>query len=206
VRILLSLATAITILAAALVLLLTPVWTHFALRAAGSTTVGGVDQVTRASDETVLDLLTLGDFEITAADGTALYTDDERGHMRDVQVVLYLFVGLAAAAALFVAFIVSSGPQASEWAAVARGGAGVVIGVVVLGVMGALAFGVAFELFHKIFFPGGNWAFPPDSNLIRLYPLPFWQLSSAALGGLAAAGGAVTWWFARRRAARVPPR
>ena len=29
--------------------------------------------------------------------------------------------------------------------------------------------------FHKLFFPQGNWAFPPDSNLLMIYPEYFWQ-------------------------------
>jgi hypothetical protein len=196
-------ATVITIVAVALVVLLTPLWTHFALRAAGSAAPGGDGAVTRASDQTVGHLLALGDFRIAAGDGTPLYTDDERSHMRDVQLVLYVFLGLAVAAALFVALNVVSDPSARDWLAVARGGGAIVIGVLVLAVVGVLAFGVAFELFHRVFFPGGNWSFSADSNLIRLYPLPFWQLSSAALGALAAAGGAATWWYARRRAAHL---
>jgi uncharacterized membrane protein len=73
----------------------------------------------------------------------------------------------------------------------------------VLGVVAAVAFGLAFEVFHRLLFPGGNWAFPADSNLIRLYPIAFWQLSVAALGLLAGGAGALTWWIGRRRAASL---
>ena len=37
----------------------------------------------------------------------------------------------------------------------------------------SLFFGAAFTFFHQIFFPQGNWAFPADSVLIRIYPRQF---------------------------------
>src|SRR3954447_15817941 len=91
VRILLSLATAITILAVALVLLLTPIWTHFALGAAGSVSPSGAGQAAiDASDATVAALVTFGRFDFVEPHGNlypALFTTDEQAHMRDVQVV-----------------------------------------------------------------------------------------------------------------------
>jgi hypothetical protein len=194
-------ATATSILGIALLLLVTPIWTHFALGAAGSAAPGPPGAAVQASDQTVGHLLTLGDFSIAASDGSPMYTDDERSHMRDVQLVLYVFLALAAAALLFVALNVASSPGPSDFRAIARGGAGLAIGVVVLGAVGLVAFDVAFEAFHRIVFPGGNWSFPSDSNLIRLYPVAFWQLSAAALGVLAVLGGALTWAVARSRAA-----
>jgi len=79
-----------------------------------------------------------------------------------------------------------------------------VVALLVAGAFAAVAFGIAFELFHRVLFPGGNWAFDPaQSNLVRMYPLGFWQLSAAAYGCLAIAGGTVVWLFARRRS-RAP--
>lgn len=194
-------ATAISLLGIALLLLVTPIWTHFALGAAGSSAPGGPSSVIPASDQTIGHLLTLGDFGFVAPDGSPMYTEEERGHMRNVQLVFYVFMALAAAAVMFVAGNVASNPGPSDFRAIARGGAGLAIGVVVLGAVGLVAFDIAFEIFHRIFFPGGNWSFPASSNLIRLYPVAFWQLSAAALGALAALGGALTWLVARRRAA-----
>ena len=71
--------------------------------------------------------------------------------------------------------------------------------MIAVGVFAAVAFDAAFELFHRIFFPGGNWDFPADSLLIRLYPYVFWQLSAGALGVLGILGGTAVWWLARRR-------
>jgi uncharacterized membrane protein len=71
---------------------------------------------------------------------------------------------------------------------------------VVVGVVGFIAFDPLFELFHRLFFPGGNWEFPADSNMIRLYPYAFWQLTAGALGVLCVMGGGLVWGLARRRA------
>ena len=74
----------------------------------------------------------------------------------------------------------------STWRGIGRGAAVVVVGVVMLGVGGLVAFGPLFELFHRVFFPGGNWAFDPRTeHLVQLYPFAFWQLATAAFGVLA---------------------
>jgi integral membrane protein (TIGR01906 family) len=205
VRILISPATAIVILAVALLLLLTPMWTHYALDSAGSVApTGGGQAAIDMSDKTVGALVTLGSFDFDAADGTPMYVADEQAHMRDVQVVFYGFVALAVASLVFVVAALARAPRdASRWRALSRGGAWLVVFVIVLGVFAATAFDAAFTLFHEIFFPGGNWSFPATSNLIRLYPEPFWELSSAALAALAIVGSLVVWVLARRRAAAL---
>lgn len=204
-RPLLSVAIAIVLLALALLALLTPPWTHFALDAAGSVAPsGGVQAAVEMSDQTVRALVTMGTFDFPAADGAPMYTAAEQAHMRDVQLVLYGFLALAAASLVFVVVMLLRAPRdAARWRAVARGGLGLIVAVIVLGLIAAFAFEAVFTLFHEIFFPGGNWAFAADSNLIRLYPEPFWELSSAALGLLAAVGGLVVWFICRRRAAAL---
>ena len=204
-RILISLATGIVVLAVALLLLLTPMWTHFALASADSVSPTGSGQAAiDVSDKTVGALVTLGSFNFASGNGTPMYAADEQAHMRDVQVVFYGFVALAVASLVFVLTAVARAPRdASRWRALSRGGVWLVGFVIVLGVFAATAFEAVFTLFHEIFFPGGNWSFPPTSNLIRLYPEPFWELSSAALGILAIAGGIAIWFLARRRAAAL---
>jgi uncharacterized membrane protein len=93
-----------------------------------------------------------------------------------------------------------------NWLAVARGGLWLAMVLVALGIFAALAFDTAFTLFHEIFFPGGNWAFPATSTLIRLYPTDFWELSSAALGVLGVGGGLGVWALGRRRIAQLAAR
>ena len=214
-RILLSLATAISILAVALLLLLTPIWTHFALVQAHADACAPqqlcqIDQntVIAASDQTINALLFTGDFSFRGPgaldNGAPFYTDAEQAHMRDVRVVLYGFLLLALVSAVFVvASLIRRGRDAARWKAVSRGGIWLIVGIVVLGVFAFVAFDTVFTLFHEIFFPGGNWAFPADSNLIRLYPEAFWELCSLALGVLCVIGGSIVWFLGRRRANAV---
>jgi uncharacterized membrane protein len=53
---------------------------------------------------------------------------------------------------------------------------------VLLGVVMVFAFEPAFLAFHELFFPQGNFLFGPDSNLLRLFPEPFWFEASLAAG------------------------
>jgi uncharacterized membrane protein len=65
----------------------------------------------------------------------------------------------------------------------ARDGAVLAVGLVaVVGVLAVVAFDQLFLLFHELFFPQGNFLFPPDSNLIRLYPEWYWQGITAGVG------------------------
>ena len=185
-------ATMIVILAVSLLLLMTPIWTHFALGIAW-TGGGSNDYGFQLSDRTISEVFfgpgTFGDFGA-----------DEAAHMRDVRVVFWGFMVLAiASAGLILWRVARHGHEARTWRAISRGGLALVVALIVAGVFAALAFDVAFELFHRIFFPGGNWAFPADSLLIQLYPYAFWELSAGALGLLGILGGAATWWLARRR-------
>jgi integral membrane protein (TIGR01906 family) len=189
-------ATALVIVIAAVLLLMTPLWMHLAIEQSGATQAFATPQMAfDTSDRTVLELF--------AGPGTFVqFGPDEAAHLRDARAVLFLFLGLAALSAVFIVAAVLRAPHdAPRWRAVARGGLALVFGVVVFGIVGFLAFDAAFELFHRIFFPGGNWEFPADSNMIRLYPYSFWQLTVAALGVLCVIGGGAVWFFAHRRAA-----
>lgn len=191
----------VSVLCVALLLLLTPIWTHAAIDASGGWQVTG-DRTTAyaLSDRLVGELFT----------GPGTFGDlapNEAAHMRDVRVVLYGFLGLSALSALYVGVVLfRRRTESAVWHAVARGGL-VLAGVLVaLGIFAALAFDAAFTLFHEIFFPGGNWAFSVTSTLIRLYPTDFWQLTAAALGILGIGGGLAVWALARRRAMHLEGR
>jgi hypothetical protein len=208
-------ATALAIIVAAVLVLTTPLWMHFAIPAAGSSLPRhNTRDLLFKSDLTVNQLLFgPGDFEFSSCPDSQkgcpggdspLYTPDEKAHLRDARLVLYVFVVLALASlVLILTSLVHRPNDARRWRAVARGGAGLAVGAVVVGIVAFLAFDAALELFHRVFFPGGNWEFPADSNMIRLYPYAFWQLTAAALGVLCVLGGGVVWWLARRRAARL---
>ena len=191
-------AIAVVILAAALLLLMTPLWMHLALTASGGTAAAATpDAALQLSDRTVAELF--------VGPGTfSDYAAGEAGHMRDVRLVLLGFLALAVAGTAFLAWRIRRAPSdPGTWRSMARGSAALAVVLVVVGVLAALFFDLAFEAFHRIFFPGGNWAFPPDSLLIKLYPYAFWQLSAGALGLLGIGGGLVVWSLARRRARKL---
>jgi hypothetical protein len=203
---LLPFATALVIVILGVLALTTPLWMHFALGASGAALP--FSNWLRVSDQTVNQLVFgPGDFEnirscFSACFGDSLvYTYREAEHLRDARLLLWLGIVLAIASVVLIgAALVHRPKDARRWRAVARGGAGLAVGAVVVGVVGYFAFDALFTLFHEVFFPQGNWEFPPDSNMIRLYPYAFWQLTAAALGALCVIGGGATWFVARRRA------
>lgn len=81
--------------------------------------------------------------------------------------------------------------------------AGAVVGVI--GIAAAVAFDPLFLLFHRIFFPQGNFLFAPDSNLLVLYPDRYWYGVTLRIGltfvvamAVIAIGAAATLRRARR--------
>jgi integral membrane protein (TIGR01906 family) len=199
-RVLLVPATMIVILAVALLILMTPFWTHPAVGAT-ATSIVTPEQAIKISDLTINELIFgPGTFQFGNG-GVPYFTPDEAGHMRDVRVVFYGFMVLAIASVGLLAWQLARHPRdPAVWRSVSRGGIWLVGALIVLGVFAALAFDAAFELFHRIFFPGGNWAFPVDSLLIRIYPYEFWEWSAAVMGAIGIGAGLVVWRLARRRA------
>jgi integral membrane protein (TIGR01906 family) len=66
------------------------------------------------------------------------------------------------------------------------------IGAVALGLalFFAVAFDAAFTLFHELLFPPGTWQFASGSNLITLFPEPFW-FDAALIAGATIVIGAL---------------
>ena len=207
-RLVVPVATMLAIGALALLLLFTPLYLHAALDASGAPQWLGMsaDAAHEYSDRTVGDLLFgPAGFDFAAPDGSPFFTSDERAHMRDVRTVLYGFLALSAiAAGLLLIVAVRRRVDRGFVRSVGRGGGALAIGTIVVGVFAVVAFDAAFELFHRLLFPGGNFSFDPASQrLVQLYPFAFWQLSALALGVLLVAGGAATWLVARRLQARA---
>jgi len=207
-RIVVPLATMLSIGAVSLLLLFTPVYLHAALDSSDSAGWLGMTPATvhDYSDRTVADLVWgPATFDFAAPDGTSFYSADERGHMRDVRTVLYGFLAVAAIGAL--AMIATGALRRGDRAfyrAVQRAGAILVVATVVVGVFAAVAFDAVFELFHRLLFPGGNFTFDPGTQrLVQLYPYAFWELTGAALGILLLVGGAGAWFVGRRMSGRV---
>ena len=199
-----SVATALTILAVAVLLVLPPVVLHPLLDAAGSASFLGVTsgEAHRLSDLTVTELvLGPGTFAFAGRDGGPLFDTSEASHLRDARALLYGFLAVCAMAAVLVVAATMRARRSDVWRDVARGAGGLAVAIVMIGAIALVAFEPAFELFHRIFFPGGNWAFDPGSQrLVQLYPLAFWRYVSALVGIIAVALAIATWWLARRRA------
>ena len=118
--------------------------------------------------------------------------------------LLYLLLGTGAVSAIAIGAALARRPdRKSTWRGIGRGGAAVALGVVILAVGGLLAFGPLFELFHRVFFPAGNYAFDPRTqHLVQLYPHAFWQIAAAAYAMLALALGVITWLIGNRHSVR----
>ena len=204
-RSLVIVGTILVIVAVAIVPLLSSLFIHPTLDAASAADRLGVTaaQAHALSDASVGELvLGPGTFAFSGPDGTPFYDSDERGHLRDARLLLYLAfgVGLVAAGLIAATLVRATGlARASLWGAIAQGGGISVIAVVVLGILALVAFSTLFTLFHQLFFPGGNFSFDPRTqHLVQLYPFTFWQITSAAFGVIIAMLGAGTWLVARR--------
>lgn len=203
-----SVATALVVLAGSLALMLLPLWIHFALDVSGSAATLGLPpaEVHALSDRTVAELVFgPGTFALAGPDGVPFFSAAEASHLRDARSVLWGFLALAAVGAVCVAVRLSrAGRRPAAWAQIRRGAAGLVIGLVIAGVVALAAFEPAFELFHRVFFPGGNWAFDPRTDrLVQLYPFGFWQLTTVAMGTVSIGLATLVWSVARRRSAQL---
>ncbi|MEA2026464.1 MAG: DUF1461 domain-containing protein [Chloroflexota bacterium] len=198
-------------MALAVLPLLTPWFIHAALDAAGSADRLGLvaAEAHTLSDRTVEELvLGPGSFEISGPDGEAFYDAAERGHLGDARTLLGIFLMLGGISIAGIGAVLGRRPasRGATWRVVSRAGLATAIVVVVVGVISLVAFDSLFTLFHRIFFPAGNWSFDPATQrLVQLYPFNFWQIASAALGALVFLLGLGAWllgrWAAHRSSA-----
>ena len=184
-----ALATAVVIVAVAILPFLTPAWVDFGQGWAGAIGYTGFthDELQTATDSILADLV-VGppDFDVTIR-GVPVLNERERAHMRDVRGVFAGFAVLAvlAAAGLLAAYIGSRrlGHPERWWSAVRNGTRGLAVGIVVVGLIAFFAFDAAFEVFHRLFFPGGTYTFDPRTDrLVQLFPFDFWSQTTLAVG------------------------
>ncbi len=108
---------------------------------------------------------------------------NERSHFEDVKRVMnfveYVFYGLLLVISLCLTYVLKSRKfSVTERKRILQkvflysgiGTVGIVI-VVLLGVL--FDFSYVFTLFHKVFFPQGNWQFAVDSLIIQTFPVEF---------------------------------
>jgi integral membrane protein (TIGR01906 family) len=203
-----AVATAIVILALAIVPFLNPLWISFEQgRSHAAAWTGFSPTELRVATDRILNDLILGPpaFDVEVG-GQPVLTAQERGHMHDVRGV---FVGFGVLALVSVVVLVVAQRQAQGgavfWRAVRSGAIGIAAAVVALGLIGMFAFDAAFEAFHRLFFAGGNYTFDPSTDrLVQLFPYQFWVDTSFAVGAVVlvfAAGLAV---LAQRRLGTSP--
>jgi integral membrane protein (TIGR01906 family) len=202
---LIGLATAIVIIAVAILPFLSPAWVGFEQdRAEAAAWTGFAPADLRTATDAILHDLVVGPpvFDVAVA-GQPVLNEREQAHMRDVRTV---FAGLYVLAAISVVGLVVASrrrDRAATWKAVRRGALGLSVAVVILGVVGLVAFDQLFEVFHEIFFPAGSFDFDPATDrLVQLFPFDFWQETAIVVGVVIIATALVVAWVAGRRATR----
>ena len=198
-----GLATAIVIVALAILPFLTPQWVAFEQgRSDAAGWTGFTTVELEAATGSILSDLVFGPPAFDGAvRGQVVLNERERGHMRDVRTV---FTGLFVLAAGSVVVLLAASRRVDRprtWRAVRRGAVGLAVGIVALGAVALVAFDALFETFHELLFPPGSYDFDPATErLVQLFPFQFWQETAVVVGVLILAGCAVVAVFAGPRA------
>lgn len=185
--VLVAVATALVLVALAVVPFLSPAWVAFEQGRADSVAwTGFTTSELRTATNAILADLVLGPpaFDV-AVRGEPVLNERERGHLSDVRTVFIGF-GVAAIAAILVLVLAARRwPRLELWRAVRAGALGLAGAVALIGVVGLIAFEVAFEVFHRLFFAGGTYTFDPATErLVQLFPQTFWFETSMAVGAV----------------------
>jgi len=203
--ILIGLATAIVIVAFAIVPFLTPQWVAFEQERSNATAWTGftTEELRTATDAILSALVFGGDFDVEL-DGVPVLNEREQAHMADVRTVFRGLWVLALISLVGLALASRRADRAGTWRAVRGGAIGLSIGVVAVGVVALVAFDQLFELFHRVFFPAGSYLFDPTTDrLVQLFPFQFWQETAMAVGVVIIAIALVVAFVAGRRAERT---
>lgn len=103
------------------------------------------------------------------------YTKNEVSHLQDVKQVMKYADYALYALLLVITLTITYYKKDKQFVLKLfnYGGKVIVAAIILLGAFSLFFFEVMFTLFHKIFFPQGNWIFVPDSLLIQTFPLEF---------------------------------
>ena len=174
----------------------------------------GTDQaeIERVTSAYLADIYLGGDFGASLDGDGPLLDESERSHMVDVSRLVRLLAGILIAALIVAgvtaAWLRGEPRRQGRIMLIAAGSIGAL--ALVLAVAFAVAFEAAFLAFHELFFPPGTYLFEEGSELIVLFPEPFW-FDAALLAGAAIILVAVVvsliglwrWRSARTTAARA---
>ncbi|HSO29846.1 MAG TPA: DUF1461 domain-containing protein [Candidatus Sulfomarinibacteraceae bacterium] len=204
-----AIPTALLLVAVAIVPFLSPAWLDFEQGRAGSAAWAGLSETdVRTVTHAILGDLVLGppDFDVTLGGEPAL-SPAERAHMQDVRDVFGAFYGAAAVGLAIVAvafWLAGRGgvhwTRRDAWRGILIGGLGLAALIAVAGVVVAVAFDAAFEVFHRLFFAGGTYLFDPRTDrLVQLFPEVFWSETAIAVGAVTVVLALGSAWLAGRR-------
>jgi integral membrane protein (TIGR01906 family) len=198
-----GLATAIVIVALAILPFLTPPWVSFEQgRSNAAAWTGFTTQELEAATGSILSDLVVGppDFDVTVR-GVGVLDARERGHMRDVRTVFAGLFGLAGASLVVLVLAARRRDRSATWRAVRRGAIALAVAIVALGAVAVVAFDALFETFHEVLFPAGSYDFDPATErLVQLFPFQFWQDSAIIVGVVIVIACAVVATYAGPRA------
>ncbi|MEA3375566.1 MAG: TIGR01906 family membrane protein [Chloroflexota bacterium] len=144
--------------------------------------------------------------------GEPAFNERELRHMADVQAVYRGLTVAGVAAALLwtgvsIALLTVGQRQRLVPTALLSGGLFTLGLLSAVGAFMLVSWGQFFTTFHRLFFEGETWIFPPSDTLIRLFPIRFWIDIAATIVGLLVIEGVlatVVGWIWRRRQARQP--
>jgi integral membrane protein (TIGR01906 family) len=184
-----ALAAAVVVIAIAIIPFLSPAWVSFEQGRSGAAALTGYSPTELGTaTNAILHDLVIGPPEFAVAvDGAPVLVERERAHMRDVRGVFGGFALLAVIAAVALLVLVVGarrmGHPERAWSAIGAGMRGLIVAIVAAGIVATFAFDAVFELFHRLFFPGGSYTFDPRTDrLVQLFPFDFWSETTIVLG------------------------
>ena len=197
-------ATAIVIVAVAVVVFFNPAWVAFEQDRTGvPELIGYTPEQVRSATNAILGEMVFGPGTFAVeVNGQPVLNERERGHMADVRRVVtwFVFLTIAAIVGLVIAYRRAAKPRAWYWQSVGAGALLLAAGVLSAGVFVLLFFDQTFELFHRLLFPAGSYSFDPlNERLVQLFPMTFWSETAIALSVVLIGISLVVAAFALRR-------
>lgn len=131
------------------------------------------------------------DINVTYNNGVTapLYDEADSLHMKAVKDLIWVDYGLLLFAAIYsLVYILANAIWSKrngrrDIALGAAWGGGLTVAVICfLGIFVVTSFNSFFITFHEMFFPEGNWQFPPGDHMITLFPDGFWSNTTTLVG------------------------
>lgn len=184
-QLLVAVATVVVLLAIGIAPFATPLWMYPVQDRADAEGWTGwpAEQVHDVSGSALYDVLVGPPDFAQVVDGQPVFDAAEASHLRDVHRLALEFYATVTLAALVLIAAWLALRDGRFWPAVRTGAGALGIGVVVLGLVAAVAFEPAFDLAHRLFFAAGTYSFDPStSRMVQLFPEAYWFQTAIALG------------------------